>query len=187
MPTPLPAAWQPDPITSVYKRLRASLLAHAGFAEIVNPTVPLRSSHIGRFPDMSDPKYQRPPAELDARDCPEILMLQSSFQLTWAGRNSLTSEIRQSFDLVMTHDHLQIVPVDQLKWHAFVALAYAGDDLGLPGLVRDWDIADAADDAFGQSEWKRGSLRYLTTARIVTTLSLPRRVVADCFSPTALI
>jgi hypothetical protein len=179
----LPSEWQPDPITAVYRRIRTSLLAHAGFDALVN-TVPGRSSHIGKFPDMSDPKYTRPPANADARDLPEVLLIQSGYVLKRQGSNSMSSEIQQAFDVIVTFDNLQVAPVNALKFNAFVALAAAGDDLGMPRLIRDWDMRDGADDAFGQREWKRDTLRYVSVLRIVTVLSLPRQLVAACFVPT---
>jgi len=171
---PLPSETQPDPITATYRRIRAILLGHGGFTAIVNP---------GNFPDMSLPAFSQIKPNVQPGDLPEVLLFQSGFRMLLFGRNSLSCEIVQTFDLVTTIDKLQVTPLNAVKWQSFVALSAGGIDLGLPGLVRDWMLQDGADDAFGQAQWKRDTLRYVSMIRIVTTLSIPRQTVLSLHLP----
>ena len=175
LPQTLPDELLPDPITVVYRAIHSGLLAHKGFTDLVPPA---------RFEDMSASNFVRPNPQIGAGEAPEVLLFQSGFVFRPEGRNSLTSEIEQSFDLVQTSDtKLCVTPVNALKWATFVALKKLDPELGPHEFVRDRTIRDAADDAFGQREWKRDQLKYLTVIRVTVTLSLPRDLVDACFTP----
>jgi hypothetical protein len=164
---PLPSEQQPDPITATYRRVRSLLLSHDGFTDIVRP---------GNFPDMSAASFVQVKPQIQPGDLPEVLLFQSAFRMLPFGRNSMSAEVVQTFDLVTTIDKLQVTPLNAVKWQSFVALSNGGGDLGLT-FVRDWQLQDGADDAFGQSQWKRETLRYVSMLRIVVTLSISRQSI----------
>ena len=166
----LPSLWLPDPLTAVYRRVRTGMCACPAFLQAID-------SNPNNFIDGSAETFTHFDEQLKDSDLPEVAMIQTARRMKPFGPNSMTASIEQSLDIISTVRRMNVLDVNQVNWWTFVALYGLGTDLGLPGLVRDWNVTDAADSAFGQKEWKRGTLRYSSLLRITVSLSVPRQLL----------
>ncbi|HEX8323476.1 MAG TPA: hypothetical protein VF595_06130, partial [Tepidisphaeraceae bacterium] len=103
--------------------------------------------------------------------------------------SSMHAEITQSYDCVATLETLSVKQLNLVKTHTLVALASLPDTLGFVEeagqgqLVKTFDVMDCVDDAFGQKEWKRGTMRYVSMVRINVQLVVARRLLKSLFQP----
>jgi len=156
-----------DPFTQTYQAIRAALLAWPKFSALVKP---------GNFPDMSDTKFERFKPEVAPGDLPEVALLQGAFKLTPFGCNSRVFSAMQTYPLIATFNLLQVTPVNVLNFEFGRAMLKAGENLGLP-FIRTWDITASNDDAFGQQEWKRGTMRWVSVSQITVQMDLDQRTI----------
>ncbi len=151
-----------DPFTRVYQVIRNQLLAFQPLIVVKN------------IPDLSSKTFDGF-KEVTYQSLPELLLIQDDFTLQPFGRNSLRCDFAQTYRLICTIDQLQVWPINKLKWQAFAGLYQLGDDLGLSGLVETWIVRGGMDDAFGQKEWKRDTLRYLSALSITVSMYVSRQ------------
>lgn len=162
--------FQPNPFTEVYQTIRTGLLAYAPFAALVKDK---------NFRDATDPTFNRFRDEIAPSDTPEIILVQGKRELKPFGRNSQVADFSLSYPIIATFDStLRVVPVNDVIYAGFIAMLKLGDDLGLP-YVRSWDIAAAGDDPFGQQEWKRGAMRYLSLLQINVEMYQSRQTLKN--------
>jgi hypothetical protein len=154
-----------DPFTQVSQAILAALQADAGWASLVRP---------GNVVDMTSRSFEQFKTQLQPGDLPEAILLQGEFSLKPFGPGSRIAEMQQQFQLIVTHRSLRVLPVNQLKFQTLIALAKAGPSLGLDGLVRDWQIMAGQDDAFGQTQWRRGTDRWVSVLSIHANMFVTR-------------
>jgi hypothetical protein len=157
-----------DPFTSTASAILGALRASAGFTAIVAP---------GNVIDMTADCFEQFKKQVQPADLPEVVLLQSEFELRPFGINSHTCDMSQTWQMIVTHDSLRVRPVNALKYQTMVALLKAGASLGLSGLVRGWEITDGRDDALGQNQWKRGTARWVSVLAITVELYLMRQLI----------
>lgn len=155
-----------DPITQCYQAIRTLLLNQ--FTGRLANFKPLN------FPDMSSATFDTFKNEVQPADLPEAILLQGAFELKPLGRNSQATSFTQVFPLVGTQDNLRVTPVNSFKFQTLIGLLKGGQDFGLK-FVRDWSITGGMDDPFGQQEWKRGTLRYLSILQIRVEMDVSRQ------------
>jgi hypothetical protein len=158
-----------DPFTQVSRAILGALQADAGWASLVKP---------GNVVDMTSSTFERFKTQLQPADVPEAILLQGEFRLRPFGASSRIAEMEQSYQFIATSDSLQVCPVNLLKYQTLIALAKAGATLGLDGLVRDWQITQAEDDALGHKEWRRGTLRWVSVLTIHVNMYVTRERLA---------
>lgn len=149
-----------SPTTLVYRTIRQRILDFQ----------PLVTIKAGNLPDLSNQTFEQFKQSVQPGDLPEAALIQEDFVAKPFGSNSLKSDRTQSFRLFLTIDKLQVTPINNLKDQVFAGLFQLGPDLGLRGMVDDWNIRGGADDAFGQREWKRDTMRYLSALSIVVSM-----------------
>lgn len=171
----IPDLWLPDPFTAVYNAIRTGMLAYSGFRQAINATT--TGAADAHFLSWTDARFKKLPEQLGPKDLPLVVMYQAPFKLRVAGRNSMTCEVEQSFDLLTTVEDLRLPPLNSVKWNSFLALRRIPQDMGLGGLVREWDIVGGADDAFGQSQWKAGFERYVSMTRLTVQMVFSRQLL----------
>jgi len=152
-----------DPFTQVSQRIATVLQAYPGFSALVNP---------GNFRQMTQANFTKFAENISTADTPEFVLLQTGFNLKPFGSTSQKAELTQAFQLIQTANNLVVTPVNKLKFAIFVALFKAGDTLGLDGLVMNWEITGGLDDAWGQKEWKRDALRWVSHCTIVVQMDM---------------
>ena len=158
----------PDPFTTTASAILAALRASAGFTAMVAP---------GNVIDMTADCFEQFKKQVQPADLPEVILLQGEFVLQPFGTNSRTSDLSQTWQMIVTHDSLRVKPLNALKYQTMVALLKAGSTLGLGGLVRGWEITDGRDDALGQNQWKRGTARWVSVLAITVEMYLMRQFV----------
>jgi hypothetical protein len=154
-----------DPFTSASTAILNALKSSSAFTTIVR---------AGNLIDLTSDSFEQFKGQLQFGDTPEVALLPQTFELQPFGSNSQVASLSQAYQLVATHDSLQVKPVNALKFAAMVALLQAGPDLGLSGLVRSWEITKGADDAFGHPQWRRSSQRWVSVMSIVVYMELDR-------------
>jgi hypothetical protein len=159
-----------DPFTASARAILAALRAGAGFTSIVP---------AGNLIDMTADTFERFKTTIQSGDTPEVVLLQEAFRLAPFTAGSRAAEIDQTFQLIATHDSLRAVPLNALKFQTLLALAGAGPSLGLEGLVRQWSLTDARDDAFGPKQWRRGTERWVSILSIEVGMYLSRDRLAS--------
>lgn len=125
-----------DPFTQAYQAIRDAMRDHAGFASLVK---------IANWDDFSEFATHNAKGGLQPADAPTASLVMTTFAMRPFGSNSKVSQIEQGFQLVTATDVLKILKVNQVKYQAFIAMVKAGDDLGLPGLVSDWNVTGGQD------------------------------------------
>lgn len=162
-----------DPITQVYRKVRQTLLDR--FVAVPDPDTGKPMVRPGNVPDLSDRSFQTFKRQVQPGDLPEVVVVQGAFALQPFGVNSLVSTVRQTFPVIDTFDRMTVTQGNVLKFHALIALLQAGDDLGLRGLVRSWEITGGADDVFGKPDWTRETERLTSVFSVTVQLDLSRR------------
>lgn len=157
-----------DPFTTAASAILGALRASAGFTALVAP---------GNVIDMTVDCFEQFKKQVQPADLPEVILLQGEFVLRPFGANSRTTDLSQTWQLIVTHDSLRARPVNVLKYQTMTALLKAGTNLGLAGLVRGWEITDGHDNALGQSQWKRGTARWVSVLAITVQMYLMRQQV----------
>jgi hypothetical protein len=168
-----------DPFTQTSRAILSALQSDPGWSALVKP---------GNVIDMTADSFERFKTQISSADLPEVLLLQGDFLLKPFGSGSRIAEVRQDFQLVVTHESLRVRPANLLKYMTLIALAKAGPTLGLDGLVREWEITHADDDAVtGQSrhemfrkQWRRGSQRWVSVMTIRVGLYFGRDRLVSC-------
>ncbi len=151
-----------DPFTRCARAISAALLGAPGFAALVR----------GRVVDMTSPQFERFSTDVQPGDLPEVAVVQGAFAMVPFGSNSRVADISQHFDLRMTFDSLWSVPMNAVKYQAFIALLRSGPTLGLDGLVRGWQIVGGRDSPDGQTNWTRGAVRWISILGIQVEMAL---------------
>jgi hypothetical protein len=160
-----------DPFTASAEAILAALRGSGGFTSIVP---------AGNLIDMTADTFERFKTTIQSADTPEVVLLQEAFRLEPFTAGSRAAEIDQTFQLITTYDSLLAGPMNALKFQTLLALARAGPSLGLEGLVRQWSITDARDDAFGPKQWRRGTERWVSILAIEVRMYLSRDRLASC-------
>jgi hypothetical protein len=157
-----------DPFTLTASAILGALRASAGFTALVAP---------GNIVDMTSDCFEQFKKQVQPADLPEVILLQGEFVLRPFGANSSTTDLSQTWQLIVTHDSLRVRPVNVLKYQTMAALLKVGTTLGLTGLVRGWEITDGRDDALGQTQWKRGTARWVSVLAITVQMYLMRQQI----------
>jgi hypothetical protein len=154
-----------DPFTQISRTILSLLRGDADWAAIVRP---------GNVVDMTADSFERFKAQLQPADVPEVVLLQGDFRLQPFGGNSRLADLEQEYQMIVTHDSLRVRPVNVLKFQTMIALARGGAALGLDGLVRQWEITQGRDEAFGPKLWTRGTQRWTSILTIGVQLYFSR-------------
>jgi hypothetical protein len=157
---------QLNPITQTYQAIRKVFTDSESLMALIKPA---------NFPDMSATNFEdfRDNTPAGVQDFKEIRLMQGQFLMLPHGRNSLVGTINHSFPIIVTHASLKLIPVNQLKYAMFQALAKAPSDLGLSFLSM-WDMSGGSDDFSSRSPLARGVKRAITIAQINVQLNIPR-------------
>jgi hypothetical protein len=125
-----------DPFTQAYQAIRDALQGWSGFAALVKEA---------NWDDFTEFARQNAKGGLMPADAPTASLVPTTFTLRPFGSNSKVSQIEHGFQLVTATDVLKVLKVNAVKYQTLVALVKAGDDLGLPGLVSDWNVTGGQD------------------------------------------
>jgi hypothetical protein len=128
----------------------------------------------GNIVDVSAANFEQFKSQIQTSDTPEIVLLPEAFSLQPFGTNSQVASLSQTFQLVLTQDSLRSGILNAVKFAAMLALLQAGPDLGLGGLIRSWEIRQGKDDPFGQTQWRRGTQRFVSVMSILVNMELDR-------------
>jgi hypothetical protein len=158
-----------DPFTQISRAILSALQSDPDWSALVKP---------GNVIDMTSDTFERFKGQLQPADVPEVVLLQGDFHLTPFGPSSRLAEFQQDYHLIVTHDSLCVLPLNQLKFQTLIALSRSGPNFGLQGLVRSWEITQADDDPGGKSPWRRNTTRWVSTLTIRVTLYLIREALA---------
>lgn len=150
-----------NPFTLVYQAILDTARQSSKMMELITPS---------NVMDQSDPAWKSFLDTAGPSDFPMLVLLQSSFVLSPFGSNSKISSMNQNYELIMTTDTLNVWDPNDLKFAMFNALGAKGTDLGMPGLVREWEITDSRDSIVDRSDWKYGSDRWQSTMTIVVRM-----------------
>jgi hypothetical protein len=161
-----------DPFTQISRAILTALEANETWSALVKP---------GNLIDMTSDSFERFKTQVQSADLPEVVLLQSEFRLKPFGASSRLAEMRQDYQLIVTHDSLRARPVNLLKYATLVALAKAGPALGLDGLVREWEILQGDEDAVGHRRgeafrkvWRRETNRWISAMTIRVSMFIGR-------------
>jgi len=157
-------AW--DPFTAAHQAIFAAFANYPAFACLVLP---------GNVIDTTDPLFQQFKPGATAGDTPQLKILQDEFTLPPFGGNSTTVRITQSYRVMICTDVLRVVPLNQVKYLALIALVKAGPNLGL-SCISGYDVAAGRDDA--DSAQSEKSQRWAAAFTITVQLYLSRRQLA---------
>jgi hypothetical protein len=125
-----------DPFTQAYQAIRDAMRNHAGFSSLVK---------LANWDDFSEFASNNAKGGLMPADAPTASLVMTTFMLRPFGSNSKVSQIEQGFQLVSATDVLKILKINAVKYQTLIALVKAGVDLGLPGLISDWNVTGGQD------------------------------------------
>jgi hypothetical protein len=163
-----------DPFTAAHQAIFAAFEHSPSLAALVP---------AGNFIDTTDPLFERFKPGTTAADTPQVKILQGEFALPPFGGNSTSVQLSQDYHVLFSTDVLRIVPLNQLKYQALIALVKAGPSLGL-SCVRGFEVSGGRDDSGGpgadkalQTETQR-SRRWAAAFTITVHLFLSRQQLA---------
>jgi hypothetical protein len=160
----MPDPW--DPFTAAHQAIFAAFENYAPLAALVLP---------GNVIDTTDPLFQQFKPAATAADTPQLKILQGDFTLPPFGGNSTTVQLTQTYRVMFCTDVLRVVPLNQLKYLALIALVQAGPNLGL-SCVSAYHLQGGRDDT--QSPDTEKSQRWAAAFTITVQLYLSRRQLA---------
>jgi hypothetical protein len=157
-----------DPFTAAHQAIFAAFQGSAALAALVLP---------GNFIDTTNPLFQQFKPNTQASDTPQVKILQGDFTLPPFGGNSTTVQFAQDFRVLFSTDVLRIVPLNQLKYQALIALVKAGPTLGLT-CAKGFEVGPGRDDAKSPPEETQQSQRWVAAFTITVHLYLSRQQLA---------
>jgi hypothetical protein len=155
-----------DPFTAAHQAIFAALENYAPLAALVLP---------GNIVDTTNPLFQQFKPGTAAADTPQLKILQGDFTLPPFGGNSTTVQFTQTYRVMICTDVLRVVPLNQVKYLALIALVQAGPNLGL-SCVSGYQVQAGRDDI--QSPDTDKSQRWAAAFTITVQLYLSRRQLA---------
>ena len=155
-----------DPFTAAHQAIFAAFQNYAPLAALVLP---------GNFVDTTDPLFQQFKPGITAGDTPQLKILQDDFTLPPFGGNSTTVQFTQTYRVMICTDVLRVVPLNQVKYLALIALVKAGPTLGL-SCVSGYQVQAGRDDT--KSPESEKSRRWTAAFNISVQLYLSRRQLA---------
>jgi hypothetical protein len=156
-----------DPFTAAYQAILAAFQNYAPMAALVG---------AGNFIDTTDPLFQQFKPGLQAGDTPQVKLLQGEFDLPPFGGNSTSVQFTQSYRVMFCTDVLRVVPLNQLKYQALIALVKAGSNLGL-SCVKGYQVQTGRDD-YQSPRQSEQSQRWTAAFDITVHLYLSRQMLA---------
>jgi hypothetical protein len=162
----MPDAW--DPFTAVHEAIFAAFQGRPSLAALVP---------AGNFIDTTDPLFEQFKPGTQAGDTPQVKILQGDFTLPPFGGNSTTVQFTQTYRVFFSTDVLRIVPLNQLKYQALIALVQAGPNLGL-SCVKGFEVGAGRDDTKSPESETQRSQRWAAAFNITVQLYLSRRQLA---------
>lgn len=150
--------YSPDPYTEAYR---------AVFDALESADAPL-AALVSRFVDVTEEDIPEK-AECDA--LPMVIVAQSGF--TWSPGSSKARTSVQNFPILMSTGSAKLGTVNAVKWAAIRALEIAGSQLGKPGLIESWRMADWG-DAYQMRAERLGAERWITSGVVAVTLKIDK-------------
>jgi hypothetical protein len=157
-----------DPFTAAHEAIFAAFQNQPALAALVLP---------GNFIDTTDPLFQQFKPATQAGDTPQVKILQGEFTLPPFGGSSTTVHFTQSYRVLFTTDVLRVVPLNQLKYQALIALVKAGPTLGL-SCVKGFSVETGRDDMQSPASEAQRSQRWVAAFTIEVRLYLSRQQLA---------
>ncbi len=167
-----------DPYTAVYQAILTAFKNHPPFAALVR---------VGNLIDATSKPYPlKTVGNLAPGDLPEVVLWQSRFG-TNLNFNSVAAKFSQTYPVITTHDQLNVIKVNQVKWAAVGALVRAGDDLGggsqsaaLP-FIFNISMTEGSDDAFGRNQLHEPGTkeRWTSLFAIVVEMAMSKKDIVN--------
>lgn len=105
-------------------------------------------------------------------DCPFVALEPSSYMQRPYGHDCAALDMTLSFPLVIVGADLNIIPVNQVKWHTTRALIKAGPQLDLPKLIQKVGVRSGSDRVGTPDAWTKGQIRITTMLVIDIDLAI---------------
>jgi hypothetical protein len=157
-----------DPFTAAHQAIFAAFENYPALAAVVLP---------GNFIDTTDPYFQQFKSNTQAGDLPQVKILQDKFTLPPFGGSSMMVQFTQSYRVLFCTDVLQVVPLNQLKYLALIALVKAGPNLGLT-CIKGFEVETGRDDTKSPPEEAEQSQRWAAAFNIKVEMYLSRQQLA---------